>query len=59
MEEINDWNTDTIKEKLRQEADDYFNREIGNKNHVENASTWHSNLKKFSKYSVKSKILNL
>ena len=54
MEELSDWNTDSIKEKLRQEADDYFNREIGNKNHIENATTWHSNLKKFSKYRVKS-----
>ena len=54
MEEISDWNTDSIKEKMRQDADEYFNREIGNKNHVENANTWHSNLKKFSKYRVKS-----
>ena len=59
MEEINDWNADSIKSKLRWEADEYFNREIGNKNHIDNPKSWHSNLKKFSKYRVKSKILNL
>ncbi len=59
MEEITDWNTESIKDQLRLEADEYFNREIGNKNHVDNAKTWHSNLKKFSKYRIANKILNL
>ena len=59
MDEINDWNTETIKEQLRHEADEYFNREIYSKNHIDNQKSWHSNLKKFSKYRLQNKILNL
>ena len=57
--EIKDWNSETVKAELMAQADEYFNKEIRDKNHIDNASTWHKNLQLFSKFRVKNKILNL
>ena len=59
MEELGDWNTESIKGELMSQAEEYFTNEIRNKNHIDNASTWHKSLQRYSKYRVSNKILNL
>ena len=59
MEELEDWNTESVKNELLRSAEEFFNEEIRDRNHIDNPQTWHKSLQRFSKHRIKNKILNL